>query len=143
MKQILYIEDEAPVAEVIGRLYQTVRKRFHGEVAFETAASWQEGVQKIADDPPDVILLDLALGRGYGTHETISALAAVSEQWPPVMILTGNEYEPELRSRCILLGADDFMFKDAARRDPELLCERLYHCYLRRLKLNSIHEAGT
>lgn len=136
MNRILYIEDDKSESEIIRRLYEMVRKKFHGEVQFETAESWPTGLVKIEDTRPDVVLLDLSLPPGFTTTDTLNAFAKNVDTMPPTMILTGNKFDLDLRRKCLLMGAEDFVLKDQAHRDPELLCERIYHCYLRRLSRN-------
>lgn len=133
MKRLLYIEDDKSEAEIIRRLYEMVTKKFHGEVSFEVAPTLPMGVEMIERFAPDVALLDLSLPPGSDTNSTLSVFAENAFRWPPTIILTGNKFDLELRRRCILLGAEDFMFKDTAHRDPELLCERIYHAHLRRI----------
>ncbi len=133
MKSVLYIEDEANYAEVVKRLHEMVGEKFHGQVEFRVMPSWETGANSVLHNPPSVVLLDLSLPPGTDTNETLASFAQVADQWPPTMILTGNKYDLELRRRCFLLGADDFFLKEEANRNPEQLCERIYHCYLRRL----------
>lgn len=134
MRSILYAEDEHQYGEIIRQLHQCVRSKFYDAVAFNVVPTWPELVASVAQAPPSVILLDLNLQPSMSESEVLQALPACASGWPPVMILTGNKYNLDLRRACILAGADDFMLKDEANRNPELLCERLYHCYLRRLR---------
>lgn len=134
MTSIVYCEDEAQYGEVIRQLHEMVRKKFHGEVKFDVVPSWEALTGRVETDPPSVILLDLALSANMGAEDTLFALDRVAAKWPPVMVLTGNASDLDLRRKCILAGSDDFMLKMEANRNPELLCERLYHCFLRRLR---------
>ena len=133
-ESILYIEDNAGEAEVVTSLYQTVRKKFHGEVSFKTAPSWIEGEKIVERDRPNVVILDLTLPPETA-EMTIERIRQIAKEWPPILVLTGNNYDLTLRSKSILAGADDFMIKDDARHGCcELLCERVYHCHLRRIR---------
>lgn len=137
MNSILYCEDEPQYGEVIKRLHSTVEKRFHGEVKFSVVGTWEDLVFQVSTHPPSVILLDLGLSETVGPEDTLHLLKERVEGWPPVMVLTGNKFQLDLRSKAFAAGAEDFLIKDEANRNPEMLCERLYHCYLRRL-----HEEG-
>lgn len=134
MDSILYVEDQAQYGEIIRRLHGTVSKKFYDQVEFHVVETWNDMLESIDKKRPSVILLDLGLGQGWTETESIIALGASWEKLPPVMVLTGNKYDLTLRRKCILAGASDFMIKDDANHHPELLCERLYHCFLRRLR---------
>lgn len=135
MKLIAYIEDDPLEGEVIQRLYQTVRTKFHDEVDFEVIGSWEKGVEFVHKSRPDVVILDLVLPPTVDTEKALENIAAVHKSWPPIVVLTGNTYDLTLRRKCILAGADDFMVKPDARHGGcELLCERVYTSYLRRLR---------
>lgn len=129
---ILYIEDSPEEAEIIQRLYLTVRKKFHGEVTFKTSDTWEKGAAYVAENHPNVVILDLVLPPDTA-DVTLERIRQVSMEWPPILVLTGNRYDLTLRPKSIEAGADDFMVKDDARHGCcELLCERVYHCFLRR-----------
>lgn len=95
-------------------------------------------MEAVANDRPSVILLDVNLGpdevgKQWDEMTTLSELSKCADYLPPVMILTGNKFNLDLRRTCFIAGCSDFMLKDEANRNPELLCERLYHCFLRAL----------
>lgn len=133
VKRLLYIEDDKNEAEIVRRLYEMVQMKFHGGVEFIVRESLHDGIDAVEMVMPDVVLLDLALPPNSDTENTLSELASHAKTWPPTIILTNNKYDLTLRRRCFLIGAEDFMFKDQAHRDPELLCERIYHAHLRRI----------
>lgn len=133
IKSLLYVEDEPDYAAIVEQLHALVRKKFHGDVEFRKVLSWRDAMFEVEANPPSVILLDLTLRPDMGPDDTLFAFALVAEKWPPTMILTGNKYDLELRRKCFKAGAQDFMIKDEANRNPELLCERLYSCFLRHL----------
>lgn len=131
--KLLYVEDDPLESEVITRLYQTVRAKFHGAVEFKTVQTWEAAVQDVQDARPDVIIADLTLPPD-NSETTLKAIKSIAYKWPPILVLTGNGYDLTLRRRAILAGADDFMLKTDARHGCiELLVERVYHCFLRRL----------
>lgn len=134
MKRIVYAEDENLYAEVIKQLHNCVRKKFYDEVEFVTVPTWHALSESVKFERPSVILLDLSLVPDSPETVTLDSLRLVWKDWPPVMVLTGNKFNLDLRRTCILAGADDFMVKDEANHNPEYLCERLYNCHLRRLR---------
>lgn len=139
MKRILLIEDVEQEREVYERLYHMCQFHFHGEVEFLHASTWEIGGHIVATNSPDVVILDLTLPDSTA-EETIGKIAQVTPEWPPVIVLTGAVDTKELRSRSILLGASDFIRKMDVRRDPSILCERVYIAYLNRLRENRLHE---
>jgi len=133
MRKILYLEDDPLEAEVITRLYQTVRIKFHGAVEFKTVQTWEAAVKDVYEDRPDVIIADLTLPPN-NSEATLKSLKSMAKTWPPILVLTGNKYDLDLRRKAFMAGASDFMLKDDARHGGcELLVERVYGCYLRDL----------
>lgn len=135
MNRILYIEDMAGEAELIQRLYAMCNKCFHGEVVFETCGNWHSGIEYVRKNSPDVLLLDLVIPP-MSADETLEMLSS-EPNLPPVFVLTGTpKYGPresDLRNKSFAAGASDFMLKQDAVHYPEELCERIYHCHLRRV----------
>lgn len=67
----------------------------------------KDGIKFIQRDPPDVVLLDLALADGYGL-DFLSQIRLFSEV--PVIVVSGAADEIT-RARGIELGADDYLTK--------------------------------
>lgn len=134
MKSVLYIEDEREYGAIVEQLHNMVRKKFYDAVSFQVVPTWVDGASIVEKEPPSVVLVDLSLRPAQSQEDTIFLIERVSRKWPPIFVLTGNKFDLELRKKCILAGADDFMVKDDANRNPELLVERLYHCFLRRIR---------
>lgn len=133
MKSVAYLEDNALQGEVTARLYQSVRKKFHGEVQFIVVSTWDEAAELVERDAPDVMVVDLVLGADHAADVTVEKIKRVWRKWPPILVLTGMGFDLELRRKCIEAGADDFMVKDDARHGcMETLVERVYHCHLRK-----------
>lgn len=128
---LLFVEDEPGQRELTERLYQMCAKSFHGEVEFLTAGDWKSGLAITKMRKVDAVLLDLVLPP-MGRFETLEQLKR-SSGFPPVIVLTNAEGDPELREKCFAAGASDFMWKKDANHHPEQLCEKAYHAYLRRL----------
>jgi two-component system, NarL family, response regulator LiaR len=74
------------------------------------AASGEEGVRKVVDLRPDVVLVELAL-RGMSGVETIQRLSALAPA-SRLLVLTGSE-DPHGVVEAILAGASGYMLKSA------------------------------
>jgi CheY-like chemotaxis protein len=72
-----------------------------------TAADGEEALRMIADTPPDVIVLDLAMPRVTG-WDVLRALKADPRSRPiPVLVLSGND----ARQSALQAGADAYLQK--------------------------------
>jgi DNA-binding response OmpR family regulator len=130
MNAILFIEDEAMQRELTTRLYQMCAKCFHGEVEFLTADGWDSGMRVIKDRQIDVLLLDLVMPP-FGRYDTLKKVLS-TPTLPPVLVLTNVDDTNDFREEAFSYGISDYMTKKAANHHPEELCERAFHCYLRR-----------
>lgn len=131
---ILYIEDDPGEAYITERLYRDIQTTFHKEVKFHTTDTWEKGVAYVESLKPDVVILDLALPPN-NCDTTLEKFGLVSKDWPPTIVVTGNIADKTLRRRSIEAGADDFMVKPDARHGGfGQLVERVYHCYLRKVR---------
>jgi two-component system, NarL family, response regulator LiaR len=74
------------------------------------AASGEEGVRKVVDLRPDVVLVELAL-RGMSGVETIQRLSVLAPA-SRLLVLTGSE-DPHGVVEAILAGASGYMLKSA------------------------------
>lgn len=103
--QVLLVEDNPQEAEIV-RLY--LAKRYSHDYRVRHARSIEAALREIANDTPDVILLDLHLPdtRGLEGFEAISRAAPDS----PVVILT-NFNEEGTATRAVRAGAQDYLIK--------------------------------
>lgn len=84
------------------------------EYALTWAATFDEGLRRLADEPFDVCLLDYNLGEQTGMELLSRALAAGIEV--PIIFLTGQS-ERALDVEATQLGAADFLVKGRIRGD--------------------------
>jgi DNA-binding response OmpR family regulator len=105
--RVLIIEDDATVAEVVGR-YLT-REGYDVEIESDGAA----GLERALSDPPELVVLDLMLPSlgGLEVCKRIRAAAPV-----PVIILTALGEETD-RIVGLELGADDYVAKPFSPRE--------------------------
>ena len=115
MKKILYIEDEQDEILMI-----KTRIEDHGYL-FVSAADGEEGVQKIHDEKPDLILLDIVMPKMNG-HEVCCHLKDDPATCDiPVIILTASGAK-DLEKQCLALGVNEVMRKPY---DSSYLLERI------------------
>lgn len=134
MDNLLFVEDEEGQQELTERLYQMCRKSFHGEVEFITSSTWREGLGIIRARPISVLLLDLILLKDVpplGRDDTLEIIRTTPDL-PPIVVLSGITDDTFLPDKCILAGADDFMWKQDVNHHPETLCRAAYYAYMRR-----------
>jgi DNA-binding response OmpR family regulator len=104
---VLLIEDEAEIADLV-RLYLE-REGFR----LVHAASGEEGLDRMRDRPPRVVLLDLGLP-GMGGDEVCKRIRASSDV--PVIMLTARDSEVD-KVVGLEIGADDYVTKPFSPRE--------------------------
>ena len=70
----------------------------------------QEALDIVGADPPDLILMDVAMPSRDGYEVTRRLKGSNEARFIPVVILTGRT-SPEDKERCLEVGADDFLTK--------------------------------
>ncbi len=133
IKTVLLVEDEEQYGDVVKQLHSCVQKLFYDQCFLTVSPSWSDAIERIRANPPDCVVLDLTLLPSMRPDDTLEALFACWHTLPPVVVLTGSE-DPGMRRRAILAGADSFQTKLEFNRHPELLCEKIYEAFLRRLR---------
>ncbi len=99
--RVLVIDDEASIRRFLRTALTT-----HGHKVFE-AGTAQEGMVRIIDDRPDLVILDLGLPDGDGVEVTRRV-----REWSqvPIIILSVREAEAE-KVGALDAGADDYLTK--------------------------------
>ena len=100
--RILVVEDEGYVAGFIRDALTEIG------YAVTVAAGGADALNKVTDDAPDLVLLDLNLPDMPG-FEVLDRLRARSPA-PPVVIVSGNT-DPMMAEAAIALGAVDYVTK--------------------------------
>jgi len=115
MKKILYIEDEKDQTLMI----QT-RIEDQG-YSFVSACDGEEGIKKIDEEKPDLILLDLLMPKidGHGVCRYLKDNPETSKI--PVIILTASGAK-DMEKGCLALGAKEIVHKPY---DSAYLLERI------------------
>ena len=105
---ILFIEDDPMNRRVVKDMLDVAG-------ATMAEAAWaEEGLAMLDEDTFDVILVDLRMP-GTDGFETIRQIRARGDAKGelPIIVVTA-ETAPDLRDRCLAIGADDVLFKPVA-----------------------------
>ncbi|HEX2484102.1 MAG TPA: sigma-54 dependent transcriptional regulator [Myxococcota bacterium] len=101
MPRVLVVDDENGVRE-------SLRMLLHGECEVATAESADQALQRIAEAPPDLILLDLVMP-GRSGLELLEELRQLDAP-PPVVVLTATK-TVTTAVEAMKLGASDYVTK--------------------------------
>jgi len=127
--RIVVVDDDPTVADVVGRYL--VRDGHQ----VECVGDGQEALRRVAEEPPDLVVLDLMLP-GIDGLEVCRRLRA---QWPiPVVMLTALGDETD-RLAGFETGADDYVTKPFSPRELALRVRSV----LRRARGTGLPEART
>ncbi len=110
MSKILLVEDDLPLL----RMYQVAFKNSGHE--FISATDGQEGLDKLREKKPDLVLLDLVLPKKHGFEVLKEAKGDPSIAKIPIICLSVLHQQEDI-DKCRLLGADDYIVKTDT--DPE------------------------
>ena len=130
MTRVLVVDDEP---QIVRALRINLRAR-HYDV--DTALTGADALQRAAQHPPDVVILDLGLPDSRG-HETFVAARATASHIP-IIVLTGLGDE-ELAIRTVQEGAQDYLVKGQA--DASVL-ERSIRYAIERHRIDDIRLTG-
>src|ERR1043166_5190925 len=109
-KKILIIEDESDVADLL-----TLNLRKAG-FRTSTAADGASGLQKVRDDRPDFIILDLMLPKMSGLEVCKILKSDTATSHTPILMLTARAEEID-RIVGLEFGADDYVTKPFSPRE--------------------------
>ncbi len=102
-RRVLVVEDEAPVARLLAIFLRDAG------YAVEVAGTGGEAVARLHVQPPDLIVLDLALPDMDGWEVLRTVRARARTRALPVVVLTG--LGPEQAAQAAARGADEFLTK--------------------------------
>jgi two-component system cell cycle response regulator DivK len=98
---ILIVEDNEMNRDMLSR--RLIRKGFEVAMAFDG----QEGLEKMRELKPDLVLMDMGLPVKDGWTATSEAKADLSLQKIPIIALTAHALEAD-KQKALAAGADDF-----------------------------------
>jgi two-component system sensor histidine kinase/response regulator len=123
--KILIVDDAADTVELL-------RKRFRSE-GYDTAEAYngEEGLQKVAEFNPDLIVLDVMMPRMDGYEVCQRLKSDENTKYIPVLMLTAKG-EVEHKVKGLDIGADDYMgkpfdYKELSARVRSLLSIKATH----------------
>ncbi|MBK8284788.1 MAG: response regulator transcription factor [Ahniella sp.] len=116
--RIALIDDQALVRRGLASLLVTLPGI---ELGFE-AESGNQALQKLADQPVDLIVSDIRMADGNGI-ELIRALRARGDLTPVILLTTFDD--PDLLLAAAQVGAQGFLLKDASPEDLEQAIHRV------------------
>ena len=133
---MLVVEDEDALATLLD--YNLMKEGFR----VERAADGEEALLRVAEEPPDLVVLDWMLPKVSGVEVCRQLRASVETRRTPVLMLTARGEEAD-KVRGLETGADDYVVKPFAmselvarirallrRTRPELVEERLEYADL-------------
>jgi DNA-binding NarL/FixJ family response regulator len=77
-----------------------------------------------AEDPPDVVLLDLSMP-GVDGYEFLESLGAMNPRPPSKVVVVTADHTPGLASELAALGAAGFVYKPLKREDLQRIMEKV------------------
>ena len=104
MATILIVEDNEMNRDMLGR--RLARRGYRVEIAVDG----EDGLEKVAANPPDLILMDLSLPKLDGWEATRRLKADEATKGIPIIVLTAHALEHE-RQKALETGCDDFDVK--------------------------------
>jgi signal transduction histidine kinase len=123
--KILIVDDAVDTVELL-------RKRFRSE-GYDTAEAYngEEGLQKVAESNPDLIVLDVMMPKMDGYEVCQRLKADENTKYIPVLMLTAKG-EVEHKIKGLDIGADDYMgkpfdYKELSARVRSLLSIKATH----------------
>lgn len=133
---VLVVEDEDALATLLD--YNLMKEGFR----VDRAADGEEALLRVAEEPPDLVILDWMLPKVSGVEVCRQLRAGVETRRTPILMLTARGEEAD-KIRGLDTGADDYVVKPFAmselvarirallrRTRPELVEERLEYADL-------------
>lgn len=102
MKRILVVDDEKVIGDALSKFL--TKKGYYAM----TARSGEEALEKVKEEKPHLILLDIMMP-GLGGIETLKRIKEIDKEVAVVMITAVNE--DDIGRKCMELGAYDYITK--------------------------------
>jgi len=103
-KIILIVEDECFLSEIYSQTFRSAG------FFVKNARSCEEAFERILEERPDIILLDILLPRENGIHFLREANIYIKELNIPVVVFS-NYDDPVSKEEAFSLGAKEYMIK--------------------------------
>ena len=110
MKKLLVVEDEIDLANALKMRFESIG------YAVDTAIDGQQALQKVRDNPPDLIILDLMLPKIDGYK--VSRILKFDEKYKdiPIIMLTAKAQEKD-KELGLQVGASAYIVKPFDSKD--------------------------
>src|SRR6267142_6174142 len=129
--KLLIVEDEPAQMQVTRRALES-----HGTFHLSFAQNAQEAFQRLNQEVPDLILMDLGLPDGDGLDVTRRLREEEKTRWVPVIILPGRSTVVD-KITGLEVGADDYLTKPF---DPGELVARIRAVLRRKQALGPVTD---
>jgi CheY-like chemotaxis protein len=104
MAKLLIVDDEIDVREFAANFF---RKR---KLETTIAGSGEEAIEKVRQDKPDVVLLDIRMGAMNGI-QTLEEIKKIDPAIKVIMVTGTKPEENEAYKKCLSLGASNYVHK--------------------------------
>lgn len=104
MPKMLIVDDEEDVREFAANFF---RKR---KIETRTAGSGEEAMEKVRQDRPDLVLLDIRMS-GMNGIQTLEAIKKMDTSIKAIMVTGTRPEENESYNTCVELGACGYVHK--------------------------------
>ena len=112
MAKLLIVDDEIDVREFAANFF---RKR---KLEVRTAANGYEAIEKVKQDKPDIVLLDIRM-EGMSGIQTLEEIKKIDRAIQVFMVTGTNPKENETYNKCLQLGAANYVHKPLRLEDLE------------------------
>jgi len=118
MDNVLIVDD----SELLRSYLRETLQELPGVEVVGEAGDGVEALEAVAADPPDLVLMDVAMPRLSG----LEATAELKRKFPQVKVLILTMYDnPEYITEARAAGADGFMLKDAGSAHLQQIVSRM------------------
>jgi len=104
MAKLLIVDDEIDVREFAANFF---RKR---KLEVATAGSGEEAIEKINQNKPNLVLLDIKM-EGMSGIQTLEAIKKIDQSIQVFMVTGTNPKDNEAYTKCLELGASNYVHK--------------------------------
>jgi two-component system phosphate regulon response regulator PhoB len=108
-RTLLLIDDEVDTARLINKIFDKLGYRIL------ISTDGEEGLQRAAEELPDMILLDLRLPKLDGWEVCRRLKANPATRGIPVMMMTSGEGQPAHAAKALAMGAEEYLVKPFVR----------------------------
>ena len=127
-EKILVIEDEKILLDAIAKKLQVAG------YSVRTALNGEEGLEKIKEEKPDLILLDILMPKVDG-FEVLKKMSEDKELSEIPVVIISNSGQPVEIERAMSMGVKDYLIK--AEFDPEVVIAKVRNIlYKSKIKKN-------